>query len=199
MDEQGRLSACTVAACRARAGGWSMPDSTGGACHVHPYAVHARCRVAALLQKRPRNPFIGTVCRDKSRHGGCRRAVRPVGARAGTYTGAEAVAGCVDLRSISTYTASDCAMGGGGGWATASRCRVGARGWLLPQAAKALRQASRRRLSRQHSLARSSPRVRLCVRAYGDAGDVRSCLLCLLLKCAGVLHASYLFCACVWL
>jgi hypothetical protein len=32
--------------------------------------------------------------------GGCRRAVRPVGARAGPCTGTEAIAGCVALRKV---------------------------------------------------------------------------------------------------
>jgi hypothetical protein len=38
-----------------------------------------------------------------------------------------------------------------------------------------------------------------CVNTSGDEGDARSCFLCVILKCAGILHASCLLCACVWL
>ena len=46
MEDQ--RAACPVAAGRARGWEWGVHDQSGGDCHVHPHAVPANCRDAAL-------------------------------------------------------------------------------------------------------------------------------------------------------
>ena len=72
-------------------------------------SIHMPCFCLRHAVRRGKNLSTQHVPKEvgsnKWEDGGCRRAVRLVGARAGPYDGAEAIAGCVDLRSIDLQVA----------------------------------------------------------------------------------------------